>query len=181
MTIPLSLDFLNLCRELKIMPDWKSIVVAHHEFATKNSCDLDLLQVGLPQRDEDIVQIEQSIGFQFPEDMRDFYQTMNGMGSRNSHSGEVSWFIVPMDQISTTMAHCRDWFLETHPKEATRFFPFINWNCGDYTGYLIDGTANDQPLFCTFSHEYYTFDVEQDPSEFFDSSFSNLEDLLGID
>jgi hypothetical protein len=158
------------------MSYWIEKVKAQH-VAEKISSELIL---GPGQSIMEIQTIESALGLRLPNELREFYQEVNGYGAPLSNSEDVDWLVVPLKDIAKTTKLAQDWFEETHPKEAGRFFAFIDWKCGDYSGYLVSESGKDCK-FVTFSHEMYEFDPDQNPDDFFEISYDSFNEFLDID
>ena len=157
------------------MASWKERVKKHHEWAHQDD-GYHLVtrpSVSLVQ----IKEVETALGFQFPKEVREFYLEVDGFGVKHEGREEVDWFVVPLDKVEETTKQARDWFQETHPYAAKGFFAFIDWSCGDYTGYLVSEAPREE-VFVTFSHELYEFNPEQDPNEFIEVSYDSFEEML---
>ncbi len=160
------------------MSYWIDKVKTLHEWAHQN--DGYQLRFRDGRLLAEIKSVEASIGFEFPSAVRAFYQEVDGFGVQHSSSEKISWFVVPIDRIATVTKKARDWFRETHPNEAERFFAFIDWNCGEYTGYLVR-QRGDHPTLVTFSHEEYEFDSNQNSDDFFETSYDHFEEIFDTD
>lgn len=158
------------------MPDWKKIIIEQHDRHHKDD-SVKLIQ-GAPCAQEDIARLEETIGLKMPSEFKDLYSAVNGFGS---HSGRDDWFLVPVEHIPQVMQLARNWFSETHPELAARFFPFIDWSCGDYTGYLVSESGMLEKGLHTFGHEEYEFDASQESDVFlYPSGFASIEDFIRI-
>lgn len=120
--------------------------------------------------------LHSTFGFPVPSELRGFYEQIGGCGVK-AGDRKVSWQVVPVTEVATNIAKARDWFADTHPKLAARFFPFIDWDCGDYTGYLQSPLGLKKGLY-TFEHESYEFDADQSAQSFIMKSYKSLEDFF---
>lgn len=93
----------------------------------------------------------------------------------------VDWLFTPISKVLDLVDATRQWFQETHPGPAQRFFPFIDWSNGDATGYLLSPSGALLSALFDFEHEEYTFDASQDESEFLTSAYGSIEELLQPD
>lgn len=156
------------------MPDWKKTVEAHHQWAHPND-GFELVMLP-PASDIEVRSLQSTFGFPVPSELRGFYEQIGGCGVK-AGDHEVSWMVVPVTEVATNIAKARDWFANTHPKLAARFYPFIDWDCGDYTGYLQSPLGLKRGLY-TFEHESYEFEAAQPAQSFLTKSYSSLEDLF---
>jgi cell wall assembly regulator SMI1 len=123
-------------------------------------------------------QFEVQFGFQLPDDLKELYQAKNGAGMSSENNKDVHWFFVPILSIPELITAARDWFQKTHADLANRFFPFIDWECGDYTGYLLPLSPDCPTKLHTFEHESYEFDEAQQPDEFLYSNNSSIREFF---
>lgn len=160
---------------MRARPDWIHIVEAHHKWGYPNN---EYQLVTQPPASIGELAILQSLfGAAMSEEIRTFYEQINGFGIKVK-PGHTSWFVTPIACLPELIRDCRNWFHDTHPDLAERFFPFINWGCGDYSGILL--TEDGIPLsgLFDFEHENYAFDQDQKGSEFLFSVYKSLEELL---
>ena len=157
------------------MPNWKHIVESYHTWA--HADDEYQLVVRPPASTGDLVLLDAWFGPAMSGEMRGFYELIDGFGVEPSPDG-VSWFVTPIAKLPELIEHCRSWFRDTHPDLANRFFPFIDWDCGDYSGFLLseDGTLLEG--LYTFEHEDYEFEEGQDGSVFLYTIYATIEELL---
>ena len=157
------------------MTDWESVVRAHHDWAHSN--DKFDLRIGPPAPADAIASLTDQTGFPVTTEFRELYSQLNGYGV-TSGEGATIWFLVPIERILPTLDCARDWFEETHPIQASRFFPFVDWHSGDYTGYLtLDGESSHSGLY-NFDHENYEFDEKQPSSDFLSPGDSSIYEFL---
>ena len=138
------------------------------------------MRPGAPE--EDIAQLDRDIGLALPSEFKELYRAHNGVGVvHESEPGKPIWTFVPTSDLASLMKGARSWFEEFHPDLASRFFPFIDWDCGDYTGYVVSpGGGLLEGLF-TFSHELYQFRPDQAPETFLSRNYSCIKDFLATD
>lgn len=157
------------------MPNWKLIVEQHHQWAhAKDEYELVALP---PASSADLQALRATLGFPVPKELLSFYEQVGGCGVR-AGDREVSWLVVPVAKVAENIASARDWFAETHPRLAARFFPFISWDCGDYTGYLKSPCFGLKRGLFTFEHEFYKFEASQLAWFFMKRDFKSLEDFF---
>jgi len=159
----------------KIMTNWKLIVESHHNWAYADG--EYRLVIRPPATPEDLCALEDLFGPALSGEMRSFYHQIDGFGIEPTPNG-VSWFVTPIAQLPELIEDCRSWFRDTHPDLAVRFFPFIDWISGDYTGYLLSEKGSLLNGLYTFEHELYRFDAEQDSSEFILTVYDTIRELL---
>ncbi len=90
----------------------------------------------------------------------------------------VRWFFVPVAKIPELTAVARSWFEETHAEAARRFVAFIDWDCGDYTGYVLPLESGTAAELHTFEHESYQFDEAQEAGEFLLPSYESIREYF---
>ncbi len=160
------------------MPDWLKIIEAHH--TKTHPKDGYNLVIRPPVSPDQLDELGDTLGIQFPNDFRSLYMTCNGFGvmHQNDDTKRIWWLFRPAEEIESFMADIRDWFRETHNKYANRFFPFIDFSNGDGIGYLVEesGILIDG-LFC-FEHEKYRFKPDQDVNEFLTHEPITIETFL---
>ena len=157
------------------MPNWKHIVEANHAWSHPN--DEYRLVIQPPASSADLAFLHTLFGSAMSEEMRGFYEQMDGFGVESVADGTY-WFVTPIAKLPELIEHCRNWFRDTHPDLANRFFPFIDWNCGDYSGFLLSVEKSPLDGLFTFEHEEYNFEKGQDSSAFILSVYNTIEELL---
>ncbi|WAC19570.1 SMI1/KNR4 family protein [Luteolibacter sp. SL250] len=157
------------------MPNWRKIVESHHAWAHPDD-DWRLI-TGPPAGAADLALLEELFGAALKDEIRGFYEQMDGFGI-TSDEGRVIWFVVPIAGLADTFEACRSWFRDTHPGLAERFFPFIDWECGDYSGILLHEFGIPLEGIYEFEHEEYGFDEDQDGSDFLRSVYDSLREML---
>ena len=160
------------------MKNWQDIIQRSHEWAHKNDGYSLVTRPGAELAD--ITALESSFGFQLPTEFHELYLTYDGVGV-SADSGQIYWMFRSLAQIPKFMEETRDWFQETHPEVARRFFPFIDWSSGDSTGYLLSQSGELLPGLYDFEHEDYEFDASQDESAFLSSFYTTIEDTFAQD
>lgn len=144
------------------MTNWHNVVLSHHAWAHK---DDDYKLVMQPSAaDATIHSLTEQTGFPITAEFREFYNQINGFGVA-ADGQKTSWLLVPVERIEATIARARAGFEETHPELAKRFFPFIDWDSGDYSGYFTAEDGSLLPGLYDFDHETYEFDEEQASEE----------------
>ncbi|MEO0416567.1 MAG: SMI1/KNR4 family protein [Verrucomicrobiota bacterium] len=141
------------------MHDWHKIIAKHHLLF--HGKDAFLPRQGKPMKKTHLREIEKDLGFEFPEDVFSFYLQMNGYGLEHCEKEISTWFVIPADQIADVKAELAD-EMEMHPELAKDFIPVIDWDNGDYEGFI---KGEPKTLF-SFEHEFYDFDAEQPVDEF---------------
>ena len=136
------------------------------------------LVIGEPSSPEDIAALEKTLGVKMPDDFKDFYGTCNGFGHKDGD--EVSWLFSPLDQIPATTSAARKWFYGTHPELAAGFVAFMDWDSGDYTGYVFEEDGTLVEGIFDFDHESYEADEDQDFEEFLSPLFLSIEDFFEL-
>jgi hypothetical protein len=157
------------------MRNWQHIIKRHHEWAHKN--DGYSLVTRLGANLANIKSLESSIGFQLPAEFHSLYLTYDGVGVC-ADPGKIYWRFQPLAEIPGFIESVRDWFKETHPDVAGRFFPFIDWSSGDFSGYLLSPSGTILPGLYDFDHEEYEFDEAQEVAKFISSSYLSIEDVF---
>jgi hypothetical protein len=160
------------------MKSWTQQLLRAHQVTHPN--DGWNLVLGGGASEDEISALEGSLGITFPREFRELYLTHNGVGMSRERSEEIVWQAIPLALIPAAIKHARDWFHETHPEVSARFFPFLDWYCGDYDGYLLGEGPFVLPGIYSFEHESYEFDADQDSEEFLLPAYSSLRehDLL---
>ena len=158
------------------MHDWRAVII---EYDCKTPVQPgETLLIRDAASVAEIDELQQNFGFQLPDEFRSLYLQCDGFGQTYETEDEVWWFFHRVEQIPDFARETRNWFVESHPDIANRFFPFIDWSNGDRMGYVLDekGELLDG-LFC-FEHENYEFDEEQDSEEFIVKWNNSILELL---
>lgn len=162
------------------MPYWTDLITAQHRWAHSGD-GYDLVLNG-PADETAISALEERLGLSLPPDLANFYRCHDGFGVRHTSAPDtISWSLVPISQVSDLIQTARDWFQETHPELARTFYPFIDWSCGDYTGYILDAVGTFSSGLFTFEHESYEFEPDQEPDDFLHHSYAEIADFLSIE
>ena len=156
------------------MENWKELITRFHSADHPESPES--LHIGPPATAEEIAAFEAKAGFRFPEEFHDLYRSCNGFGRKDG--AEVIWFCAPLEEIPNMSEQARKWFTGTHPELAAQFVAFIDWESGDYTGYVFDEEGEVFEGLFDFEHESYDYESKQDPDEFILPMFPSLKDLL---
>ena len=114
---------------------------------------------------EQLVECETKIGMKLPTELRDFYSYSNGLALEDDRTKEPR-FLRQIQKLPAYVKFARESFAETHQKYARRYLPFIDWENGDSSGYLLDATGAYRPEIFIFLHEHYEYIEEQDINEF---------------
>lgn len=157
------------------MKNWIRIVENQH--ALDHSDNGHRLVLQPPASLDHLLAFRKLFGPAASMELQNFYEQIDGFGIEGTNH-KTSWFLVPIEKLPELDKAGKDWFQETHPDLAKRFFPFIDWDCGDYSGYLLSEEGKRLNGIFTFEHEEYEFDKGQDDSEFLYSVFDSLEELL---
>ena len=159
------------------MPNWTNLINAQHRWAHKN--DGFQLVLNDAAAEAAITALTEKLGFRLPPEFSDIYRSHDGFGVQHTSDPEtIHWSLVPISQIPELMQSARDWFQETHPDAAQRFFPFIDWSCGDYTGYLLTADGTIRSGLFTFEHDSYEFEAEQAPDDFLHHAYDDIAEFL---
>ncbi len=153
---------------------WLDLVRKFHEVDHPGSPES--LVMGEPASAAAIAALEEALGVKMPAEFKDFYGTCNGFGHRAGE--QVRWLFSPLELIPETTSYARGWFRETHPELAAGFVAFIDWDSGDYTGYIFDDKGAVLEGIFDFEHEAYENDEEQDFEEFLSPLFLSIEDFF---
>ena len=157
------------------MTNWREVVQAHYAWAHKDDEYELVMQPGAS--DATILTMAEQTGIPLTDEFREFYSQINGFGV-TADGEKISWLIVPIERIAATIANARDWFEETHPDLASRYFPFIDWDSGDYTGYLVSERGSLLPDLYDFDHEDYEFDEDQSSAEILTKGDASVLEFL---
>lgn len=111
-----------------------------------------------------------------PPEFRSMYQAANGFGGVGD-VGPVEWAALPLAGIPQFAATVRRWFQDSHPEAAMRFVPFLDWRCGDATGYLFGEQGECDGKLTTFFHDEYRPMV--DFAEFLIPRGESISEFLG--
>jgi hypothetical protein len=128
--------------------------------------------------DEVLAALEAALGVALPIELREFYRHCDGLGLVPRDGGSMPLFVRPTHELSEFIASCRASFSETHPQYSQRFFPCVDWNNGDSSGFMLDLDGRFLDGIYTFSHEGYSFDAAQDVNDFLFEQADNLASLL---
>ena len=123
-----------------------------------------------------VLQAFRNNDFAWPAEFVDIYQCHNGFGYILK-GDKIHWLFVPMDQLSDFHVTATSLLRETHPDIARAFHPFIDWQSGDYIGYLNNEGALRSQLY-QFDHELYAFSADQPWQEFLLPSFASIRGYL---
>lgn len=158
------------------MADWQEIIHDNHE---NNHSDDGYELVTMPPADEAaILELEKTLGIEFPYEFHEMYQVCDGFGLTTEGHDRVSWNFYPLAMIPAFVVFVRSFFEETHSDIARRFFPFHDWGNGDASGYFTSESGYVLSGFYKYDHERYRYDSSQDHNEFIDSVYDSVEDFL---
>jgi len=147
------------------MTDWLDIISNRYAEAVANDGDELVVSPGATQ--EQIDQCCEALGFDPPADFRELYATCNGFGVRERGQPDAPcWFFYPLQEIAGFCEEIRAGFEETHPEEASRFFPFIDFEDGDGVGYCVDAEGKLLDGLFLFESEAYEGEEDQEPNDF---------------
>jgi len=160
------------------MDKWKKLITEFHllDNPGENPDSPQSLHFGPSATDAELAAFEAKIGFRFPKEFHELYRSCNGFGRKDGD--EVIWFCAPLEEIPALSEDVRKWFKETHPEMAAQFVAFIDWESGDYTGYVFDEDGKVFEGVFDFVYEAYDYDKKQDPDEFIIPTFPTIEELL---
>lgn len=153
---------------------WEKLIREFH--AADHPDHPSSLVIGSPVSEEEITALEREIGFRFPTEFHELYRSCNGFGRKDGD--EIVWFCAPLDGILKMSREARKWFTGTHFELAEQFVAFIDWESGDYTGYVFDEHGEPFDALFDFEHENYDYESRQDPDEFLVPMFPSILDLL---
>lgn len=154
----------------------KKISIALIAVFCQNNIDGPLI-VRPPVSDEIIEKAELKLAVKLPGEVVDLYKIHNGIGVK-SNSGKIYWSFHPLEDLFQFTTSIRDYFSDTHPKEAARFLPIYDWNSGDAVGYLAGPDGKWLDGLYEFSLEDYENDRNQPLSEFLSRSHASLNEFL---
>ena len=160
------------------MKDWNKIALNYHNLSHKG--DEYSLLLGEPCSKADIMACFSSQNFSPPEEFIDVYTAFDGLGISSSVYGNL-WMLVPLSQFSRCQRDARNWFSDDYPDLAQRFFPFIDWSNGDYSGYLLSSEGVLLPGIYDFSHEEYEPSDKIDENEVLESVYDSIYEFLTPD
>lgn len=107
------------------MKKWRNLIQSHHDWAHK---DDEYKLVTRPAASaDDIAKVEVLFGFSLPEEFHELYLTYDGVGVEG-YGDTAYWMFTPLGELPNFVEETRDWFQETHPDAAKRYFPFIDWS-----------------------------------------------------
>ena len=157
--------------------NWTQLIQDQHQRYHPHGHTKLILQDGAT--DDEIDALSVKMGFKLPDEFRDLYRTHNGFGTPSSDGpNAVRWSFLPLSLIEEKTKAATGWMQETHPDIARGFFVFMDYLCGDYSGYFFDNPHQSPPDICTFEHELYEFDASQPAEEFFSSQWASLREIL---
>ena len=159
------------------MINWNSLVNSFLRSANPSGEFRPIVRLGASP--EAIAGTERKLGIPIPEELRSFYLRCNGMGLACDDEPDEPRLIPPVEELPSTAAACRGWFAETHSDLASRFLPFLDWENGDFMGYLLQSDGTYHPFLATFCHELYKCTSTQDANEFLERGPSSLAEFLG--
>lgn len=136
------------------------------------------LVIGEPASEDEIATLEMAVGVRMPDEFKDFYRACNGFG--RMENGQVIWLFSPLEGIPAVTEMARDAFKRTHPELAEAYVAFVDWDCGDFSGYLFDPEGGLIEGIFDFEYAEYEFDREQDFAEFLAPLFLSIEDFFTI-
>ncbi len=157
------------------MKSWYDLIHASHERDHKS--DGYQLVTMPPANPYEIQSLEELVGITFPSEFHDLYSTFNGVGVVGK-TGKTYWTFTPLDKIPEFIASTREFFQDTHPDLAKRFFPFIDWSDGDASGYMLSPSRDLLPSLFDFQHDDYEFEETQDDSEFLVVAYRDIKDFI---
>lgn len=159
------------------MTDWFRVFNKYYAVAHADEEYTMVTQPGVSA--EELDQMAGRLGINLPDEFCDLYMATNGFGiATDDEPDDIWWLFHPLDDLPNFIDSMRDWFADTHPDVASRFFPFIDFANGDSMGYLTETVGSILPgLFC-FEHESYEHDEDQDVDEFLSSIPVTIEELL---
>jgi hypothetical protein len=159
------------------MPNWETIVTKFFAVSDPDGDYDHHAPSGAPA--DEIETLESKLGISFPSEFHDFYRHFNGIGLVDRQEPDhIPLFLRPIDEIHDYMEQCRSRFKETHPDEARRYFPFVDWWNGDSSGYWFNRDGQIEPYICTFYHELYVYEEGQDVGDFIKPHAQSIADLL---
>jgi hypothetical protein len=157
------------------MKDWKSIVTSHHQFFHGN--DEYELVCGAPATEAEFEELKELLPTEVPGEMKEFYATMNGFG-KSSAKYPLLWFFVPLPELPRVVREFQETIADHQSDLGNRYLPFIDWHCGDLTGYLWNREGQMVPGLWMFEHENFRYEPYQDESEFMVQSGRSIEEFL---
>jgi hypothetical protein len=157
------------------MKSWDDLVNESHERDHEGD-GFQLVKMP-PATSDEIDSLQKLIGIKLPDEFRDLYLAINGFGVVGK-SAEIYWSFIPLDKILGFIASTREFFQDTHPDVAKRFFPFIDWSDGDASGYMISPSDRLLPSLFDFQHDDYEFEETQEGSEFLVTATRNIKDFI---
>lgn len=130
---------------------------------------------------ESLAKLEAVLGFTLPPELREFYSYYDGLGLVPRNGSTEPLFIRPTHEVAEFIRECRSSFSETHPKFAQRYIACVDWYNGDTSGFMKNADGDFMDGIYTFSHELYSYDVEQDINDFLFMQADSLAALLNPD
>ena len=159
--------------------NWTQLIQDHHQRHHPHGHTKLILRDGAS--DAELDALSATMGFQLPEEFRELYRTHNGFGTPSSDGpNAVSWFFLPLSLIEEKTKDATSWIQETHPEIARNFFVFMDYRCGDYSGYFKDKADRNPPVICSFEHELYEFDANQPAEDFISYLWAGLSEILEV-
>ncbi len=159
-----------------VMPNWKQITAAF--FKNADPSNEYHHWVGNGADSGAIASAESKIGLEFPAELRDFYAFSNGLGMTTDQT-ESRRFVPTLEDLPAFVGSARSFFSSTHASLSARYLPVIDWENGDTAGYLLQTEGGYFPFVVNFSHELYSHNENQDPSEFLHPIGESLAMFLG--
>lgn len=111
----------------------------------------DWAKLQKPCSDREITEVEESVGFPIPEELKALLRETNG----------DRWLLLSAEQIISTVRSNREIFPEyLEPDEfeekVNRFVPFATNGCGDYYGYhVLKNGDTDTSAIYIWEHECF--------------------------
>lgn len=130
---------------------------------------------------ETLAILEVELGCVLPSELREFYSHYDGLGLVPRDGSTEPLFVRPTHEVAGFIRECRLSFSETHPMYAQRYFPCVDWNNGDTSGFMKDADGKFLGGVYSFSHEDYLYDAEQDIDGFLFLQAESLAAFLNPD
>lgn len=133
------------------------------EILIRNFCEAEMdgepyeLIYGDKLTRESVNQITTELMISFPDDFYEFYLEFNGFGVRTIESGELIWFVIPLNQLSSCITSFYNEFDEKNFPKMKNYVPFVRFGRDSLYGcYCYDeGTRKvENGIYMVDSEDY---------------------------
>lgn len=142
--------------------NWKQVI--EHFYSVAYDPDEFVLAMNPPATTSQILSLEETLGFTFPQEWHDLYATTNGFGVAGKDEPDSAMNLFPtLADLPALVAASREAIAHTHPAEADQYIPVLDYINGDTIGYRLDDPSCRLHML---NHEAMAYDSEQDVEDF---------------